>query len=66
MKYEPLIRPDDRPATQLNAGILAKYRDQLRPFYYDPAKYKTYLDQLGISYPTVRAPDGSCGSKAVP
>ncbi len=66
VKYEPLIRPDDRPAIHLNAGILAKYRDQLRPFYYDPTKYGTYLDQLGIKYPTVRAPDGACGPKAVP
>ncbi len=66
VKYEPLIRPDDRPAIHLNAGILAKYRDQLRPFYYDPTKYGTYLDQLGIKYPTVRAPDGTCGAKAVP
>ncbi len=66
VKYEPLIRPDDRPATHLNAGILARYRDQLRPFHYDPTKYRTYLDQLGIKYPTVRAPDGTCGPKAVP
>ena len=66
VKYEPLIRPDDRPATHLNAAILGKYRDQLRPFFYDPSKYKTYLDQLGIQYPTVRASDGSCGPKAVP
>ena len=22
--------------------------------YYNPAKYKTYLEQLGIAYPTVR------------
>jgi aminobenzoyl-glutamate utilization protein B len=28
----------------------------MRKYYYDPTKYKTYLDQLGISYPTVRAP----------
>ncbi|MSR03762.1 MAG: amidohydrolase [Gemmatimonadetes bacterium] len=66
VKYQPLIRPDDRPATHLNAGILGKYRDQLRPFYYDPTKYGTYLEQLGIKYPTVRAPDGTCRPKAVP
>jgi len=65
-KYVPLIRPEDRPATDLNKGILEKYREQMRPFYYDPKKYKTYLEQLGISYPTVRAADGSCGSSAVP
>jgi aminobenzoyl-glutamate utilization protein B len=65
-KYVPLIRPEDRPATDLNKGILERYREQMRPFYYDPKKYKTYLEQLGISYPTVRAADGSCGSSAVP
>ena len=65
-KYEPLIRPGDQPAIDLNKGILEKYREQMRPNYYDPKRYKTYLDQLGIKYPTVRAADGSCGSSAVP
>ena len=65
-KYIPLIRPEDRPAIELNKGILERYRGQMRPFYYDPKKYKSYLDQLSIKYPTVRAADGSCGSTAVP
>ena len=26
----------------------------MKKYYYDPTKYKTYLDQLGIKYPTVR------------
>jgi aminobenzoyl-glutamate utilization protein B len=26
----------------------------MRKYYYDPTKYTTYLDQLGITYPTVR------------
>ena len=33
---------------------MAQYRPQMRKFYYDPAKYKTYLEQLGITYPIVR------------
>jgi len=66
MKYEPLIRPDDRPALELNEGILAKHREQMRKYYYDSKKHKTYLEQLGIKYPTVRASDGSCGSSALP
>jgi aminobenzoyl-glutamate utilization protein B len=66
MKYEPLIRPEDRPALELNEGILAKHREEMRKYYYDPKKHKTYLDQLGIKYPTVRASDGSCGSSAMP
>ena len=66
VKYEPLLRPDDRPAIELNTAILGKYRDQMRPFYYDASKYGTYLEQLGIKYPTVRAADGSCGAKGTP
>jgi aminobenzoyl-glutamate utilization protein B len=27
----------------------------MKPMYYDPSKYDTYLEQLGIKYPTVRA-----------
>ncbi len=65
-KYVPLIRPEDRPAIELNQGILERYREQMRPYYYDSKKYKTYLEQLGIKYPTVRVGDGSCGSSAVP
>ncbi len=65
-KYVPLIRPDDQPAIELNKGTLERYRDQMRPFYYDSKKYKSYLEQLNIKYPTLRAADGSCGSSAVP
>ena len=52
--YTPLIRPEDKPAIWLNQKIMAEYREQMRKYYYNPAKYKTYLEQLGIKYPTVR------------
>jgi len=52
--YTPLIRPEDKPAIWLNEETMAKYRPELKKYYYDPTKYKTYLDQLGIKYPTVR------------
>jgi aminobenzoyl-glutamate utilization protein B len=55
VKYTPLIRPQDRPAVWLNTETMAKYRPEMRKLYYDPTKYKTYLEQLGIKYPTVRA-----------
>jgi aminobenzoyl-glutamate utilization protein B len=61
VKYQPLMRPEDRPAIELNAGIMAKYRPAMKAFYYDPKKYKSYLEQLGVSYPTVRDANGSCG-----
>jgi aminobenzoyl-glutamate utilization protein B len=53
-KYEPLIRPEDKPAIDLNAKIMEKYRPEMKKYYYDATKYKTYLEQLGIKYPTVR------------
>jgi len=53
-KYIPLIRPDDKPAIWLNEQIMAKYRPEMKKYYYDPTKYKNYLEQLGIKYPTVR------------
>jgi aminobenzoyl-glutamate utilization protein B len=53
-KYEPLIRPQDQPAIDLNRQIMARYRDRMKTLYFDPTKYKTYLEQLGIQYPTVK------------
>jgi len=54
IKYFPLMRAEDRPAIWLNKAIMDKYRPEMRKYYYDPTKYKTYLEQLGIKYPTVR------------
>ena len=53
-KYEPLLRPQDQPAIWLNKAIMDKYRPEMKKYYYDPSRYKTYLDQLGVKYPTVR------------
>jgi aminobenzoyl-glutamate utilization protein B len=53
-KYTPLIGPTDKPATHLNTEILAQFRPQMRKFYFDSSRYKTYLEQLGIKYPTTR------------
>jgi aminobenzoyl-glutamate utilization protein B len=52
--YSPLIRPEDTPAIWLNEDTMARYRPEMKKYYYDPSKYKTYLDQLGIKYPTTR------------
>jgi aminobenzoyl-glutamate utilization protein B len=54
VKYHPFIAASDKPPIWLNADIMAKYRPEMRKYYYDPAKYGTYLEQLGITYPTVR------------
>ncbi len=53
-KYKSFLRADDQPAIWLNTKPMNQYREQLKKFYYDPSKYDTYLEQLGIKYPTVR------------
>jgi aminobenzoyl-glutamate utilization protein B len=54
IKYTPLINPSDQPAVELNKDKMEKFRPELRKYYYDSTKYKTYLEQLGIQYPTVK------------
>ena len=54
MKYTPLINPTDQPAIDLNKEKMEKFVPELKKYYYDPARYKTYLEQLGIQYPTVK------------
>ena len=54
IKYKSFLSPTDQPATFLNADIMAKYRPEMRKYYYDPSKYSTYLEQLGIKYPTLK------------
>ncbi len=54
IQYTPFISPTDQPPIWMNADIMARYKPLLQPFYYDAKKYKTYLEQLGIRYPTVR------------
>ena len=35
---------------------MEEYRPKMKALYFDPSKYATYLEQLGIQYPTVRKP----------
>ncbi len=53
VKYEALIGAADKPAVELNREKMEAFRPALRKYYYDPEKYATYLEQLGIKYPTV-------------
>lgn len=54
IQYTPLIGPKDNPAVFLNREIMTKFKPELSKLYYNPLKYKTYLEQLGITYPTIR------------
>ena len=52
--YIPMVTKDDVPATYLNEDIDAEFRPQMEKFYYDEKKYNSYVEQLGIKYPTVK------------
>lgn len=54
IKYQPLINPTDQPAVDLNKEKMEQFAPQLKKFYFDATKHKTYLEQLGIQYPTIR------------
>ncbi len=54
IKYTPFIGPNDPPPVWLNREVMEDYRPKLRQFYYDETRFDTYLEQLGIKYPTVR------------
>jgi aminobenzoyl-glutamate utilization protein B len=59
VKYHTFLRPDDQPALWLNQKRMEEYRPRMKALYYDPSKYDTYLEQLGIKYPTVRSASGN-------
>jgi aminobenzoyl-glutamate utilization protein B len=54
VQYTPFITAADPPAIWLNTAIMAEFRPRLEPFYYDETRYGSYLEQLGITYPTLR------------
>jgi aminobenzoyl-glutamate utilization protein B len=49
--YQSFLAPDDKPMVEMNKGTMDRFAPELRKYYYDPSKYKTYLDQLGIKTP---------------
>lgn len=51
VKYIPFVEANTPPAIHLNKKTMDQFRPQLKKYYYDPSKYKTYLEQLGIQYP---------------
>ncbi|RMH21860.1 MAG: amidohydrolase [Gemmatimonadetes bacterium] len=59
-----LIPEGTDPPTFLNAEKMERFRPRLQELRYDPARFDTYLEQLGIVYPTVRAPADSAGAPA--
>lgn len=53
-KYEPMIAESDLPPIYLNNDKQEEFRSELEKYYYDETKYDSYLEQLGIDYPTLK------------
>ena len=51
LKYAPLMGESDTPAVEMNKERMERFLPELRKRYYDPTKYRTYLEQLGINTP---------------
>jgi aminobenzoyl-glutamate utilization protein B len=54
--YEPFIGANDPPAIEKNRATMAEFEERLERFHYDPARFDTYLEQLGVEYPQLEKP----------
>ncbi|MFN0165080.1 MAG: amidohydrolase [Bryobacteraceae bacterium] len=53
-RWQPLIPDETRPPIELNREKMERFRPELNKLRYDPSKYATYLEQLGVKYPTTK------------
>ena len=59
VEYSPFPSAETTPAIWLNKEIMDRYRPEMRKYYFDPSRYETYMEQLGVSYPMLEPPSGS-------
>lgn len=52
-EYVPMVGKEDTPAVYLNTEIQGEFRPLLEKYYYDETKFDSYLEQLGVKYPTL-------------
>ena len=60
--WQSLIPEGVEPPTFLNAEKMERFRPLLEDLRYDPTRFDSYLEQLGIEYPTVRRPESGAES----
>jgi len=53
-QYTSFLDADDPPPVHLNEEIMEEFKPELEKYYFDETRYDTYLEQLGIVYPTLR------------
>jgi len=56
-KYQPMIEARTEAPTYLNTEIDERFRPALSKYFYNEKKYDSYLEQLGVSYPTLKKED---------
>lgn len=61
--YKSFLPEDAAPGIHINDASMKILRPLMEKFYYNPAKYGTYLEQLGIKYPCL-AQQSTCGAPA--
>jgi len=52
-QWVSLIPEGTQPPIHLNAERMERYRPLIEPNIYDPSRFDTYLEQLGVAYPTM-------------
>jgi aminobenzoyl-glutamate utilization protein B len=52
-KTLPLLADTDQPQIAINRDIMERFRPQMRAYYYDAERCDTYLEQLGVKFPTL-------------
>ncbi|KPJ86139.1 MAG: hypothetical protein AMS18_15785, partial [Gemmatimonas sp. SG8_17] len=57
-----LIPEGTEPPIHLNEDKMKLYRPVLETLIYDPTKYDTYLEQLGVPYPPPAPPPTGAGN----
>ena len=62
-QWVSLIPEGTEPPIHLNEEKMARVRPLLEELKYDPTRFDTYLEQLGISYPTLKRPDRDGGQR---
>jgi len=55
-QWKSLIPEGTLPPIHLNREKMERFRPELRKLRYDPGRYKSYLEQLGVAYPPPAAP----------
>jgi len=54
IQWTSLIPEGTTPPVYLNEDKMKEYRTQLEALRYNPSRYETYLEQLRVTYPTVK------------